>query len=175
MARPPEEEDAETWRMLARYFIELPLPPALVEEALVGEPSAWLTAIAQRASDRGDALLADVGIGERHRVERTVELQLGEPIRATTKTVVPLSWRAVGATRGLFPTLDADLEIAPLGSATTQLAISARYAPPLGVVGRMLDRAVLHRVAEATIKDFLDQVGGAVTAAAATVPAESTC
>jgi hypothetical protein len=39
----------------------------------------------------------------------------------------------------------------------------------------MLDRAVLHRVAEATIKDFLDQVGGAVTAAAATVPAESTC
>jgi hypothetical protein len=29
----------------------------------------------------------------------------------------------------------------------------------MGVVGRALDRALLHRVAEATIKDFLDRVG----------------
>jgi hypothetical protein len=29
----------------------------------------------------------------------------------------------------------------------------------MGAVGRMLDRALLHRVAEATVKDFLDRVG----------------
>jgi hypothetical protein len=29
----------------------------------------------------------------------------------------------------------------------------------MGVIGRALDRALLHRVAEATIKDFLDRVG----------------
>lgn len=148
--------------MFARYFIELPLSPARVEDALTSDPAAWLGAIAERANRRGDELLADVGIGERHRVDRTVQLRLGTPIHAATKTIVPLAWEALGATRGLFPTLDADLEIAPLGLGATQLAISARYAPPLGVVGRMLDRAVLHRVAEATIKDFLDQVGEAV-------------
>jgi hypothetical protein len=155
--------------MFARYFVELPLPPARVEDALARDPVGWLTAIAQRANARGDQLLTEVGIGERHRVERTVRLQVGVPIRAATKTVLPLSWQAVGATRGLFPTLDADLEIAPLGPLATQLAISARYAPPLGVVGRMLDRAVLHRVAEATIKDFLDQVGAAIAEAAETI------
>ena len=39
-----------------------------------------------------------------------------------------------------------------------QLAISARYDPPLGAVGRAIDRALLARVAEATVKDFLDRV-----------------
>ena len=36
--------------------------------------------------------------------------------------------------------------------------MSARYVPPLGSLGRAIDRTVLFRVAEATIKNFLDQV-----------------
>jgi len=67
-------------------------------------------------------------------------------------------WRATGAER-LFPHLEADLEVAALGPSRTQLSISARYRPPMGAMGRALDRALLHRVAEATIKDFLDGVG----------------
>jgi hypothetical protein len=31
------------------------------------------------------------------------------------------------------------------------------------VVGRAVDRVLLHRVAEATVKDFLDRVGAAIT------------
>jgi hypothetical protein len=153
--------------MFARYFIELPLRADVVEDVMTADPGAWLAPIAQRANIRGDHLLADVGIGERHRLERTVEIRTGDPIRAATKTVVPLSWRAVGATRGLFPTLDADLEIAPLGLEASHLAISARYAPPLGVIGQVLDRALLHRIAEATLKDFLDNVAEAVRGLAA--------
>ena len=34
----------------------------------------------------------------------------------------------------------------------------------MGAVGRVLDRAMLHRVAEATIKDFLDRVGERIEA-----------
>ena len=37
-------------------------------------------------------------------------------------------------------------------------------SPPLGVVGTLIDRALLYRVAEATLKDFLDRVGDAITA-----------
>ena len=40
----------------------------------------------------------------------------------------------------------------------TQLAINVRYEPPLGIIGAVADRALMHRVAEATIKDFTDQV-----------------
>jgi hypothetical protein len=50
------------------------------------------------------------------------------------------------------------------GGGRTQLAISARYRPPLGAVGRAVDRVLLHRVAEATVKDFLDRVGAAIMA-----------
>jgi hypothetical protein len=46
-----------------------------------------------------------------------------------------------------------------VGEQRTRLAISARYRPPLGAVGRAADRVLLHRVAEATVKDFLDRVG----------------
>jgi hypothetical protein len=31
------------------------------------------------------------------------------------------------------------------------------------VVGRAVDRVLLHRVAEATLKDFLDRLGAAIT------------
>jgi hypothetical protein len=49
-----------------------------------------------------------------------------------------------------------------------------RYRPPLGVVGQTVDRVLLHRVTEATVKDFLDRVGEAITehgAAAGEAPA----
>ena len=64
---------------------------------------------------------------------------------------------------GLLPRLDATVELGPLGEDRTQLAISARYQPPLGVVGRAVDRVLLHRVAEATLKDFLDRLADAIT------------
>jgi hypothetical protein len=90
-----------------------------------------------------------------------VEISVGEPYSSSTKTSLPLSWTATGA-GSLFPLLDADVDVAGLGLERTQLSISARYQPPLGPVGRALDRAVMHRVAEATVKDFLDHVAEAL-------------
>jgi hypothetical protein len=146
--------------MFARYFIELPLDASDIEAALTAAPERLLQPIAKTATQRGDRLLAEVGFGDTLRVERSVEIEIGAAVRTRSKTVIPFTWRATGSTAGLFPTMDGDLEVASLDTALTQLAISARYAPPLGVVGRMLDRAVLHRVAEATVKDFLDHLGG---------------
>ncbi|MDF2742413.1 MAG: hypothetical protein K0S88_3783 [Actinomycetia bacterium] len=97
-------------------------------------------------------------------VERAllVSPALGEPVRFPSMTSVPLTWEPVGL-EGLLPRLDANIELGPLGEDRTQLAISARYQPPLGVVGHAIDRVLLHRVAEATLKDFLDRVGQAIT------------
>jgi hypothetical protein len=67
----------------------------------------------------------------------------------------------------LLPTLDGELEVGALGRHRTQLALSGSYEPPLGTVGRTVDRLALHRIAEATIKDFLDRVGTAVSTAPA--------
>jgi hypothetical protein len=148
-------------RMFARYFIELPIDPERVEAALLRGPDTWVPGLAQEANHRGDSLLAEVGFGDDVRIARQVAIAFGDPVRMPTKTMIPLHWSATGAT-GLFPALDADLEIAALGPARTQLAMSARYVPPLGALGRAIDRAVLFRVAEATLKDFLDRVGEAL-------------
>jgi uncharacterized membrane protein len=61
-----------------------------------------------------------------------------------------------------------------LGEDRTQLAISASYRPPLGLLGRTADRVLLHRVAEATIKDFLDRIGAAIASQAEATNGEST-
>jgi len=143
--------------MFARYFVELPLDTDRVEEALTRAPESWLPGIAQDANHRGDRLLADVGFGDEVRIARQVAIELSPPVRMPSRTVVPMRWSATGAS-GLFPSLEADLEIAALAPGRTQLAMSARYVPPFGAVGRAIDRALLFRVAEATLKDFLDRV-----------------
>lgn len=147
--------------MFARYFVELATPAAEMERVLSGDPHGWLPGLAADATHRGDLLLAEVGFGEAIRVKREVVVELGPPVRSSTKTVFPIRWRA-SELPGLFPALDADLEVASLGPGRTQLAISARYAPPFGAFGRAIDRAVLSRVAEATLKDFLDRLADAI-------------
>jgi hypothetical protein len=146
--------------MFIRYYLDLSLPFEGVEEALMAAPEAWLPGVAREAEDRGEQLLGEVGFSfdDDHRMSKEVHIQLGPPHRMPGKTLLPLSWKASGPER-LFPSLEADLEIATLGRSRTQLSISARYRPPLGFVGKALDRVLLHRVAEATIKDFLDRVG----------------
>ena len=149
--------------MFVRYFVEVPVSVDRVERALHTSSAGWLSAMAGVAQERGDGLLTEVGVGPlATRFRRRVTIQLGAPVRFPSMTSVPLTWEPVGL-EGLLPRLDANLELGSLGEDRTQLAISARYRPPLGVVGRAVDRVLLHRVAEATLKDFLDQVGQAIT------------
>jgi hypothetical protein len=154
--------------MFVRYFVELPMPADDVEHALSRDPREWLPGLAEQANFRGDRLLAEVGFGEAIRLRRKVTVEIGSPIHASSKTFFPLRWTASGHA-GLFPALDADIEIAPLGTDRAQLAMSARYVPPLGAVGRTIDRALLSRVAEATLKDFLDRVADAIVGDRATI------
>ena len=149
--------------MFVRYYVELPLAAARVEEALLASPPGWLSSIAGAAQARGDELLTAVGVGPLGpRLGRRVAIRLGEPVRFPSMLSVPLTWEPVGL-ESLLPRLDATIEVGALGQDRTQLAISARYRPPLGVVGRAIDRVLLHRVAEATLKDFLDRLGAAIT------------
>jgi hypothetical protein len=77
-------------------------------------------------------------------------------MRAPGRLVLPLTWLATGPA-SLFPAFEGELEVGALGSGWSQLVISVNYRPPLGAVGETFDRLALHRVAEATIKDFLDR------------------
>jgi hypothetical protein len=149
--------------MFVRYYMELPLPARQVEHAMLDSPAGWLSTIAGEAQRHSDRLLTEVGVGPLGpRLGRRVTIHVGQPVRFPSMTSLPLTWEPVGL-EGLLPRLEADIELGALGEDRTQLAISARYRPPLGAVGRTVDRIMLHRVAEATVKDFLDRVGAAIT------------
>ncbi|MEO6798079.1 MAG: hypothetical protein ABI401_04965 [Candidatus Dormibacter sp.] len=150
--------------MFIRYFVELAHPRGDLERALLASPKTLIPSIASFADDRGQHLLAEVGFAvEGHRVTKRIEVEVGPPVIREGRTWVLITWRATGPT-GLFPMLEAELELASLGTHLTQLSISARYEPPLGFLGRTIDRALLSRVAEATVKDFLDRLGHALEA-----------
>jgi len=153
--------------MFLRYYLELPVPCEEVEEAILRSPPDWIPGLAREAEARGELLLAEVGFGPPgHRLEKQVHVELEKPFRLASKTVRPMQWRATGA-ESLFPSLEADLEVAAIGGNRTQLSLNARYRPPLGPLGKVIDMALLHRVAEATIKDFLDRLQDKLTAPSA--------
>ena len=146
--------------MFIRYYLELPVPFDQVEQALLADPGSWLPGMAKDAEDRGERLLVEVGfeVGEDRRLEKAVRIEVGQPVSVpSASTTLPIVWTAARGARA-FPRLDADIEVAALEATRTQLSMSARYRPPFGTVGRALDKALMHRVAEATIKDFVDRV-----------------
>jgi len=143
--------------MFVRCFVELDAPYGEVDAALTSDGKDWLPGLAASAEEGGERRMAEVGFGKAVRVGRSVAVTVGEPARMPFKTLQPISWEPAQA-EALLPAMDAEIEVAPMGSAHTQLAMTARYTPPFGLVGRVADRALLHRVAEATIKDFLDGV-----------------
>jgi len=150
--------------MFLRYYVELDLPSEQVQSALLESPSSWLPALADTAAERAEPLLAEVGVGSSSlRIAKRVTVRLGKPVQFPSKLSLPMTWEPGGR---LLPRLDGELELGTLGKDRTQLAISGRYDPPLGTVGRAVDRIALHRVAEATIKDFLDRVAAVLQASA---------
>ncbi len=73
------------------------------------------------------------------------------------KTVIALEWEAAKMPR-LFPFMHAELAIYPLTMTETQLDLSGKYEPPLGIVGSALDAAVGHRIAEASVHKLIADV-----------------
>lgn len=71
--------------------------------------------------------------------------------------IITLGWEATHSA-GFFPVMDAELSAWPLTGTETQLEINGAYRPPMGIVGKALDAAVGHRIAEATVHQFLDDV-----------------
>jgi hypothetical protein len=148
--------------MLIQDFVQVKAPYASVRDRLLDTSRRWLTDGASAAYAEGERLLLTVSAtaGE-VRVGKRVQIDLGAAYTRGEGFVVPLSWWATGAQR-LFPTLDADLEIMPLGPDQVMLTLMGRYEPPLGPVGRGLDRLVLHRVAASCVRSFLHRTAAAL-------------
>jgi hypothetical protein len=138
-------------------FVDVSLPLEIVRGRFESVEK-WLTDLASAAQEDGEALRLQIGptwVGGL--VTREVEVTLGLMRERGEARVVPIDWRASGFA-GMFPILSGDLELASLGSHDCRLSLAASYHPPLGDLGRALDRALLHRVAQSTVRSFLARV-----------------
>lgn len=75
---------------------------------------------------------------------------------ADKQTVVDLEWKAADAAY-LFPTMNAQLRLFPVGE-RAQLEFRGEYEPPMGIVGQTIDAVLGAKIAEASVKHFLNEV-----------------
>ena len=140
------------------YFGTVDRPSPVVQASLrevLGKLGTW----AGDSYREGERLSMKVGPSK---MAKSVSVEVGEPMYGSAAMRVPIRWRATGAGR-MFPEMTADLVIQPLGEEATILTFQGSYEPPLGEVGRVLDRAVLHRVAQVSVKDFVDRIVAALS------------
>jgi len=131
-------------------------------------PDALLGVALEGARAEGESLRAKVGPARWPAVfSKTVEIRSGPLRHHGDSALVPFHWAAPEAL-SLFPRVDADLEVAPFGPVQTQVVLRARYEPPGGALGRSLDRVLLHRLAESTLRAFLVGVCATLGRAAST-------
>ena len=122
-----------------------------------------LRGASEAAYEGGLAAVLRVGpFGGMRGLSKLVRVRFLEPVqRGSTMTVV-LRWEATGAAGELFPVLDADLILARDGTDRARLALAGSYRPPFGRAGAVLDKAIMHLLATATIRSLLGSVADAI-------------
>jgi hypothetical protein len=116
-----------------------------------------LRGISQTACYRGADLLLRVGpLGGVPGLSKLVSARFLDPVRGSDSTTVSLRWEATGVGGDLFPAFDGDLRLSAEDGAWSRLRLVGSYRPPLGRTGVRLDRAVLGRVADATVRSFVE-------------------
>ena len=109
----------------------------------------------------GDGLIGLVRVGPLGEVpgmSKLVEVHVLDVVTRGESAVLALRWQATGPGGRLFPALDADIWLTPAGEHSARLSLAGVYRPPLGALGAGLDRAVFHRVADATVRSLLARV-----------------
>jgi len=119
-----------------------------------------LIGASEDAYGRGTADLTRVGAAG---LSKLVRVQLRELSWMDRAAGLAIRWEATGPAGGLFPVLDADLRLASTGDQVTLLTMAGAYRPPLGPLGEALDRVILHRIADATIRHFTVWVAAQIT------------
>jgi len=93
------------------------------------------------------------------RVDR--HAKIGRTLSEATR--LELEWHAETG-RALFPSMHASLTAYPLSPGETQLDLEGEYDPPGGLLGDVADRLLGHRIAEASVHKFLQDVASRLAA-----------
>jgi len=129
-------------------------------EALAGEPGKWFPRLGGKNVGRVEVHVAGVPI------RKKVVVEVGQPVKTSSWASIPLNWKATFPEK-LFPAMTGKVELAPVDQGVTKLTVSGMYEPPLGAVGRQIDEALMHGIAEATVKELADSIANRLNKAIA--------
>jgi hypothetical protein len=127
--------------------------------ALSRAPRTWFPRLTEDSATAVGLKIAGISLRKR------VSIDLGEPVSEGEWTNVPVSWKATFPEQ-LFPVMTGKIELAPVDKNVTRLTVSGMYEPPLGRFGALLDEAVMHSVAEATVKEVTESIAKQLAAVA---------
>ncbi|MGH3150106.1 MAG: hypothetical protein ACRDOB_05170 [Streptosporangiaceae bacterium] len=119
-----------------------------------------LVSTSQDAYGHETTRMMRVGVGG---LSKLVRVQVRELAGTDRSAGLAIRWEATGPGGVLFPVLDADIRLIPGGERGSVLMMAGSYRPPFGSLGAALDRAILHRVAVATIRRFLAQLAAQIS------------
>ncbi|MFP5353459.1 MAG: hypothetical protein ACLGIB_12960 [Actinomycetota bacterium] len=147
--------------MFIRYERHIDTPFEQVLEAFASPSRVWVPELAHDSAAGTAYVLSELGVGP---VAKEVKMHLSEAYVRPGRAVIPLRIVATGS-EGLFPELDADLELLGDGEGA-KLVLQGTYRLPLGHLGDLLDRKVLHHLRERSLNNFMDQVATLLARAA---------
>lgn len=123
-----------------------------------------LATASEDAYGEGATELLRVGpLGSVPGTSKLVEVRFRSLVKRDDYAGLAVRWEATGPGDALFPVLDADIAVTPVGEESSILRLAGSYRPPLGALGTVLDAALLHRVAKATARTFLNRIAAAIT------------
>jgi hypothetical protein len=128
-------------------------PYPAVARVLAEGPLAWLPDVEVVTG----GCTAEIGIGApERRISRRVLVEAGTAQQDSGGMTVSVRWSALEHP-DLYPRLAGRLRLEPSGPGS-RLRLDAGYLPPAGRWGAALDRALLHQVAEASVREFVERV-----------------
>lgn len=139
------------------YYTHVQLPYEVAAARLVGDPASWLPGPAEPEDGHWLVELHADGALPQPLSSHVAQVEVGPVTPMAGALLRPLTWRSAVANRWV-PALTGDLELAKLSDTTCQLSLLGSYGPPLSVVGEVGDRLVGHRVAEAAVRRFVQQL-----------------
>jgi carbon monoxide dehydrogenase subunit G len=137
--------------MHVQHSVHINRPLKVCESALADAAPTWFPRL--KANKRASVGVKVAGVPLR----KGVTVEIGRPMKAGDWTNVPVTWKATGP-KELFPQMTGRIELAPVEKGVTRLTVSGMYEPPLGKLGEQLDKAVMHNVAEKTVKDLAESI-----------------
>lgn len=153
-----------------RYYVELPFAMPQIDDVIGHIPGHWLDVAACEANVR--RLLIIDSVKRPHPQSDASHLCVLLSAAEYRPGLVrrTLQWLEVLGD-AWEPVVRGDLELAELGPARTQLALSGQYRPFLNAT-ESADRMAIQRVGESTLKSFVDRLAFYLETILGAVPSE---